>query len=432
MCLPIADNWSRTARVSVRCDASTLPDVIPEKPLLIALNAGSSSIKFAVYAVGNSAGHLLRGAIDRIGHSDATLTVSAASGPPDSRVVKAASHADAAVLLLDVLNAALPLSSVSGVGHRVVDGGAGYSGPQRITDDLVNDLRHVSRFAPAHLPAEIAMIDVSRERMPNAVHVACFDSTFHRMMPRVARCFALPRRLQALGVERRGFHGLSFAFLMRELERIAGADTARGRVILAHLGAGSSLAAVREGVGIDTTMGFTPAGGLVMGTRSGDLDPGLVLYLTQKEGMSPTQFDEMVNRQSGLLGLSETSADVRVLLASEATDERAAEALAMFCYHVTKGIGAYAAVLGGVDTLIFSGGIGQNAPGIRSRICRDLGFLGVQLDRGRNEAGEAVISGTGARVAVRVMRTDEELMIADAVRELLPRPAAAAPPDSPE
>ena len=411
---------SRSDGTSAHRDASTLPNVTPEQTLILALNGGSSSIKVVAYAA-DSRERLLRVAIDRIGQRDATLTLTDRTGLADARVVDATCHADAAVLLLEVLEAAIPLSSVIGVGHRVVDGGARHTGPERITDELVDDLRHASRFAPAHLPAEIAMIDIARKRMTRAVHVACFDSTFHRMMPRVAKNFPLPRRLQALGVERRGFHGLSFAFLMQELERVAGADVSRGRVILAHLGAGSSLAAVHEGVGIDTTMGFTPAGGLPMGTRAGDLDPGLVLYLTQTEGMSATQFDEMVNRQSGMLGVSETSGDVRALLAAEATDERAAEALAMFCYHVRKGIGAYAAALGGVETLIFTGGIGENAPQIRSRICCGLEFLGVQLDRGRNEASAAVISVAEARVAVRVMRTDEEVMIAEAVRALLPR-----------
>ncbi len=388
-------------------------------PLIIALNSGSSSIKFAVYDARDTTAPLLRGAIDRIGHLDATLTVSVGAGRTEVRAVDAASHADAAVLMLEVLEAAWPLSLVMGVGHRVVDGGAGRLEPRHITDALVSDLQRLSQFAPAHLPTEIEMIELCRQQMPSAVHVACFDSTFHRMMPPVARLLPLPRRLQKLGIERRGFHGLSFAFLMRELERVGGADAARGRVILLHLGSGSSLAAVRDGVGIDTTMGFTPAGGIPMGTRAGDLDPGLVLYLTQTEGMSAMQFGEMVNRQSGLLGISETSADVRVLLASEAEDERAAEALAMFCYHVTKGIGAYAAALGGVDTLIFSGGIGQNAPEIRSRICGGLGFLGIQLDHARNEVSHAIISVADAPVAVRVMRTDEEAMIAETVRAVL-------------
>lgn len=192
-------------------------------------------------------------------------------------------------------------------------------------------------------------------------------------------------------------------------------------MILAHLGAGSSLAAVRDGVGIDTTMGFTPPGGIPMGTRAGDLDPGLALYLSQTEGLTTAQFDTMVSRESGLLGMSETSADVRVLLAAERTDTRAAEALAVFCYHMRKEIGAYAAALGGTDTLVFSGGIGENAPEIRSRICEGPGFLGIQIDQARTEAGDAVISPDGANVSVRVVRSDEAVMIAETVRNALQR-----------
>ncbi len=413
--------WERRLHALVPRDDSTPPTVLPDTTLLLALNAGSSSVKFAVQDAADSTRWVMRGAIDRIGHANARLTIREMSGRDEARDVAAACHADAALLIIEAVTATWPLSSISGVGHRVVDGGAGRSEPLRITDELVSDLRHVSRYAPAHLPAEIAIIELCRQAIPDAVHVACFDSTFHDMMPPVARNLPLPPRLRQLGVARRGFHGLSFASLMRELERVAGRDAARGRVILAHLGAGSSLAAVLRGAGIDTTMGFTPAGGLPMGTRSGDLDPGLALYLAETEGMSPAQFDEMVNRQSGLLGVSESSADVRVLLASEASDERAAEALAMYCYHVTKGIGAYAAALGGIETLVFSGGIGQHAAEIRSRICDRLGFLGIALDRRRNEAGEAVISASGGRVTVRVMCTDEEAMIAEAIRSVLAR-----------
>ncbi len=294
--------------------------------------------------------------------------------------------------------------------------------PRLITDELLDELRRFSRYAPEHLPSELALIGSARDRLPEALHIACFDSAFHRDMPRVAKCPPLPRRLSAAGLERRGFHGLSFAYMMRDLARNAGPRAARGRVILAHLGAGSSLAAARDGVGIDTTMGFTPAGGLPMGTRAGDLDPGLALNLSQTEGLTTAQFDTMVNRESALLGMSETIADVRVLLAAERTDTRAAEALAVFCYHVRKGIGAFAAALGGTDTLVFCGGIGENAPEIRSRVCEGLGFLGIQIDPARNEAGDAVISPDGASVSVRVVRSDETVTIAETVRnELLRR-----------
>ena len=245
--------------------------------------------------------------------------------------------------------------------------------------------------------------------------MACFDTAFHREMPRVARQLPIPRRYEALGVRRYGFHGLSFAFLMSELASQAGAEAAQGRVILAHLGNGASLAAVRNGKPVDTSMGFTPASGLLMGARCGDIDPGLMAYLARTEQMSAQQFDDMANTQSGLLGLSETSSDMRELLSLETQDVRAAEAVALFCYQARKWIGAFAAALGGVDQLVFAGGVGENAPVIRARICDGLGFLGIEVDQQRNLANAPLISAEGGRVDVRVIRTDEELMIARSV-----------------
>jgi acetate kinase len=249
--------------------------------------------------------------------------------------------------------------------------------------------------------------------------VACFDTAFHHALPRVAQLLPIPRRYEALGVRRYGFHGLSYAFLMEELARQAGAEAAQGRVILAHLGNGASLAAVREGKPVDTSMGFTPAAGVPMSTRSGDLDPGLVWYLARTEEMDAQQFNDMVNSRSGLLGISETSSDMRDLLQREAQDVRAAEAVALFCYQVRKWTGAFAAALGGLDTLVFSGGIGENAPIVRARICAGLEFLGIELDEKRNAANEGVISAAAGRVAVRVIRTDEELTIARSVCRVL-------------
>jgi acetate kinase len=249
--------------------------------------------------------------------------------------------------------------------------------------------------------------------------VACFDTAFHRTMPRIASLLTIPRRYEAAGVRRYGFHGLSYAFLMEELVRLGDAAATQGRVILAHLGNGASLAAVRDGKSIDTSMGFTPAAGLMMGSRSGDLDPGLVAYLARTEQMSASQFDDMANHASGLLGVSEISSDLRDLLAREATDMRAAEAVALFCYQAKKWIGAFAAALGGLDTLVFAGGIGENAPLVRARICDGLGFLGIALHAERNAASAPLISTEGGRVAVRVVRTDEELMIARSVVRVL-------------
>ena len=238
-------------------------------------------------------------------------------------------------------------------------------------------------------------------------------------MPRVARLLPIPRRYDAKGVQRYGFHGLSYAYLMQELGRVAGAEAAKGRVILAHLGNGASLAAVLDGRSVDTTMAFTPAAGLVMGTRSGDVDPGLVAFLARSEKMTPAHFDRMVNHESGLLGVSEISSDMRELLARENDDVRAKEAVALFCYQAKKWIGAYAAALGGLDTLIFAGGIGENAPVIRARICHGLRFLGIELDESRNRATAAVISTDASRATVRVIHTDEDLMIAKSVCRIL-------------
>ena len=296
--------------------------------------------------------------------------------------------------------------------------GMKHTEPERITSKLLAALRHITPYDPEHLPREIALIEAFRGRHPKLPQVACFDTAFHRSMPRVAKLLPIPRRYAAKGVERYGFHGLSYAYLMEELRRLDPA-AARGRVILAHLGNGASLAAVRGGKSIDTSMGFTPTAGLVMSTRSGDLDPGLAYYLARSERMSAAKFNRMVNHESGLLGVSGASSDLRDLCAKAATDVRAAEAVELFCYQVKKWIGAYAAALGGLDTLVFSAGIGENAPLIRKRICDGLGFLGVALDAKRNAKHGPLISQDAASVRVRVIRTDEELMIARSVSRLL-------------
>jgi acetate kinase len=249
--------------------------------------------------------------------------------------------------------------------------------------------------------------------------VACFDTAFHHNLPRVSQLLPIPRRYESQGVRRYGFHGLSYEFLMGELARQAGPQAAQGRVILAHLGNGASLAAVYEGKSMDTSMGFTPAAGIPMSTRSGDLDPGLVWYLERTEKLTAKKFNEMINFQSGLIGISETSSDMHDLLVRETEDVRAAEAVAFFCYQVKKWIGAFAAALGGLDTLVFAGGIGENAPVVRARICDGLGFLGIDLEEKRNTASAAVISTESSRVAVRVIHTDEEWMIAKTVCRVL-------------
>jgi acetate kinase len=280
-------------------------------------------------------------------------------------------------------------------------------------------LRQLSPFDPEHLPEEILLTEAFHHRFPDLPQVACFDTAFHHDLPRVAQLLPIPRRYEAQGVRRYGFHGLSYAFLMQELARVAGPEAAQGRVVLAHLGNGASLAAVRAGKSMDTSMSFTPTAGVPMSTRSGDLDPGLHWYLARTQGLDAKAFSEMVNFHSGLLGVSETSSDMRDLLAIETKDVRAAEAVAMFCYQVKKWIGGFAAALGGLDTLIFAGGIGENAAPVRARICDGLGFLGIEVDDKRNTESAPLISTDAGRVKVRVVHTDEELMIAKSVTRLL-------------
>jgi acetate kinase len=294
-----------------------------------------------------------------------------------------------------------------------------HTAPELVTRDLLDELHRLRPYDPDHLPREIELIETFRQRYPKLPQVACFDTAFHHTMPRVAKLLPIPRRFDAKGVQRYGFHGLSYAFLIEELARVAGAQAAHGRVILAHLGNGASLAAVRGGQSLDTSMGFTPTAGLPMSTRSGDLDPGLAPYLARTEQVTTKQFYDMVNHESGLLGVSETSSDMRDLLSRETGDVRAAEAVALFCYQAKKWIGSFAAALGGLDTLVFSAGIGENCPSIRARICDGLGFLGIELDQTRNAENAEVISTAAGRVAVRVIRTDEELMIARSVIRVL-------------
>jgi acetate kinase len=391
----------------------------PVNPRILTIKAGSSSIKFALYHNGEPLERRLHGKVDRIDLSGTNLTFNDPTGNQQgSRSFAASDHRSAANSLIDWLIAQGGLDSVEAVGHRVVHG-MKHTEPERVTQELLEELHRIRPHDPDHLPREIELIEAFRQRHPTLPQVACFDTAFHRPMPRVAKMLPLPRRFDAKGVQRYGFHGLSYAYLTEELARVAGAKAAQGRVILAHLGNGASLAAVQAGKSVDTSMGFTPTAGLPMSTRSGDLDPGLAPYLERTEQMTSKQFYTMVNHESGLLGVSETSPDMRDLLARETKDVRAAEAVALFCYQAKKWLGAFAAALGGLDTLVFSAGIGENCPSIRTRICDGLGFLGIELNETRNAKNAAVISTDTGRVAVRVIRTDEELMIARSVCRVL-------------
>jgi acetate kinase len=387
---------------------------------ILTINGGSSSIKFALFSGDRSPRMQLSGQIERIGLPETVLSVRGIDQSEKvTRSIAAKDHTAAVEVLMDWIEAHENGGALVAVGHRVVHGGPNYHDPQRLTSALMEELRRLIPLDPEHLPVEIVLIDALGRRFPQLTQIVCFDTAFHHDLPRVAQLLPIPRRYAAQGVRRYGFHGLSYEFLLAELKRTEGAAAAGGRIILAHLGNGASLAAVRDGKPIDTSMGFTPAAGVPMGTRTGDLDPGLVWFLARTEGLDAQQFDELVNRKSGLLGVSEISSDMRDLLRREAEDTRAADAVALFCYQLRKWIGAFTAALGGLDTLIFAGGIGENSYIVRARVCAGLGFLGVEIDSVRNEVNADVISTDASRVSVRVMHTNEELVIARSVWRIL-------------
>jgi acetate kinase len=387
----------------------------PANRRILTINGGSSSIRFALYRVDEPLQRGLYGKVDRIGLSGTNLTFKDPTrNQQESRSLALSDHKSAANFLIDWLEEPNWFGSVRAVGHRVVHG-MQHTAPELVTQELLDELYRISPYDPEHLPREIELIEAFRQRHPKLPQVACFDTAFHRTMPRVAKLLPIPRRYQAKGIQRYGFHGLSYTYLVEELARLGDPTATNGRAILAHLGNGASMAAVRAGQSIDTSMGFTATAGLPMSTRSGDLDPGLVSYLASTEHMTATQFQQMVNHESGMLGVSEISSDMRDLLAKEAGDVRAGEAVELFCYQAKKWIGSFAAALGGLDTLVFAGGVGENAPLIRKRICAGLSFLGIELDESRNAKSAGVISTDASRATVRVIRTDEELMIARSV-----------------
>lgn len=392
----------------------------PPPARILTINGGSSSIKFALFEAGESLRQTLKGNMERIGLTGTTLHVSGCSiSDAVSLPVPAADHRSAAGFLLDWIEDHLGQNILTAAGHRIVHGGPDYYRPQSITPQMLKDLHQLSPFDPEHLPEETQLAEAVQQRYPDLPQIACFDTAFHHDLPRVAQLLPLPRRYERQGIRRYGFHGLSYAWLMEELARLDGAAAAQGKLILAHLGNGASLAAVHQGKPVDTSMGFTPTAGIPMSTRSGDLDPGLVWYLARSEGLDPKQFNELVNFQSGLRGVSETSSDMRDLLELESEDVRAAEAVALFCYQVKKWIGAFAAALGGLDTLVFSGGIGENAPPVRQRICDGLDFLGITLNETDNRKNAPLISQPESRTTVRVIHTNEERMIAETVCRVL-------------
>jgi acetate kinase len=391
---------------------------------ILTVNSGSSSVKLALYKVGPSEILVLSGKIDRIGLPGSHFEMKDADGKVlTRRELSLPDHETALDVLLDWLQDHIRLQRLDAVGHRLVHGGVEYVYPHMITTELIASLTKLIPLAPGHLPQALRIIESIRQRYPILKQVACFDTAFHRQMPEMAQMYALPGHLQDKGVIRYGFHGLSCEYIIRELKRQAG-EEAEGRVLIAHLGNGSSMTAVLHGKSVDTTMGFTPAGGLVMSTRSGDLDPGVLVYLLEEEGVPVSALNDMVNRKSGLLGVSGISSDMKDVLDKEKENPRAAAAVNIFCYQAKKFLSALAGVLGGLDTLIFTAGVGENAPAVRWRICEGLEFLGIRLDADRNDANAPVISGEGSPCTVRVMHTDEDLMIARQTNDLILKKAA--------
>lgn len=383
---------------------------------ILTINGGSSSIRFALYASGDPPRQMLQGKIERVGSAKAELRV-AGSEAAKTFKIKATDSKSVIASLADWLNHHAG-HSIDAIGHRVVHG-LDRMTPERVSGAVLKALKRLKPYDPEHLPREIELIESLARRYRRAPQVVCYDTAFHRDMPEVAQLLPIPRRYLRRGIRRYGFHGLSYTYLLERLKDLGDPAARDGRVILAHLGSGASMAAVRAGRCIDTSMGFTPAAGFMMSTRSGDLDPGLMGYLARREHLSSAKLQRLVNHESGLLGVSGSSGDVRDLLACEARDFRAEQALELFCYQVRKWLGAYSASLGGLDTLVFAGGIGENAAPIRARICQGLGFLGIELDAALNARHAAVISASDSRVSVRVIATDEEAVIARTTQEVL-------------
>jgi acetate kinase len=372
--------------------------------VILSVNCGSSSLKFALYQLADDEQLVASGEVDRIGIPGTSIKLLDGSGTTLREGPFKLSRLDEIVGAIFAGLEQLHLPRPVAVGHRIVHGGPDHTAPELVTPEVLAALRKIVPFVPLHLPSEIAAIEAISARFPMLPQVVCFDTAFHRTLPEIAARFPMPRELWDVGVRRYGFHGLSYEYIVSAL-----GTQSRGRVIVAHLGNGASLAAVRDGKSVDTTMGFTPTGGFMMGTRSGDLDPGLILYLLREKGYDAEHLDEAVNRAAGLLGVSAVSSDMRTL--KESRDPRAELARQMFGYQLRKQIGAMAAALEGIDTLVFTGGIGEHDAELRWEVCRGLRHLGIEIDSQRNAACGDPISSTGSTCMVRVIPTNEDLVI---------------------
>jgi acetate kinase len=384
-----------------------------ERANILTINSGSSSIKFSFYQMGEAETLVFGGKIERIGLSPSLFYVKDVAGKTlIDRQSDLPDQAASLKLLFGWLEQNAPIKDLDAVGHRIVHGGTKFREPLLVTEDVIQTLKNLSPMDPTHLYSEFKAIEAVARFYPALTQVACFDTAFHRHMPKVAQTYGLPRRIGDEGVIRYGFHGLSYEYIMQELREKEGQIKADGRIIIAHLGNGASMTAVHHGRSVDTTMGFTPTGGLVMGTRSGDLDPEIILYLLRVKKMTVAEVNDLVNLQSGLSGVSAISSDMRDLLDQEKENAHAGDAVSLFCYQAKKFLAGLVAALGGLDTLIFTGGIGENASPIRWRICEGMEFFGLSLDPGLNDVNAIIVSRNDSPVTVRVMKTNEELMIA--------------------
>lgn len=361
---------------------------------LLTVNVGSSSVKLALFTI----------------ESDNQPQLQAQASIEDIGQPPVANHEAALSVALEQLQASQPLDQLDAIGHRVVFGGPKLQATQDITPAVLSELERFVAFDADHMPAVLQVIQAMQARFVSTRQIACFDSAFFANLPVVAQLLPIPRKYYAAGVRKYGYHGLSYDYTLSALRQL-GEPAADGKVVIAHLGSGASLAAITGGQPVDTTMSFTPTSGIPMSSRSGDLDPSVAHYLLSDANLDLEQYVRLINHESGLLGISETSADMHQLLQDQATDQRAAEAVASFCYHTRKAIGAMSAAMGGLDLLVFSGGIGERSAEIRSRICQELSYLGIGLDDEHNQNNAPLLS-KDSTIPVRVIHTDEAVIIA--------------------
>lgn len=382
---------------------------------ILTINAGSSSVKLALFSADNQL--IFCSEVTSIGQSSNTQLITLMNGSREASNIQADNHTQAIRAIFD--SASDTIHNISSIGHRIVHGGPYFLKPTIIEPGVIEKLESLTAFNPEHVPAEIDLLRFFCERFPDIPQVCCFDTTFYANMPDVAKRLPLPRKFAALGLRRYGFHGLSYQSILDGFEKSAGATAAQGQIIIAHLGSGASLTAVKDGKPIDTTMSFTPASGIPMSTRSGDLDPGIAMFLQRQAGLTGEQFNRMIHFESGLLGVSGLSADMKVLLYESANSQSAAQAIDLFCYQIQKTIGSFVAVLGGLDSLIFTGGIGEKSSIIRAKICQHMEHLGIIVQDQRNQDNEFLISDDTSKVGVHVMHTNEASVIATQTQQAI-------------